>query len=1024
MSGVVAQDPVRPESYQLAIGMQERGMHEEAAKYLQAFLKTHADHALVAEGYYRLAQSQLALNQPTQAIDNLKSAVDKGGDDFTLRFEACYRIGNLLQAKGDQAAAASWFEKLNKDLSDDHYLAAATAYALGEARREAGDDEQALFAFAKVVELAADKQSDYRFPALYQSGFANLRLQRFAAAAEMFAKACRSTTDDQAKSECHYLAGDAQLRLNQFDQAASNFRAAKKIGGQFADDAQLGLGWCAIGTGNVKQAAEAFGTLLLEYPKSTHIDAARIEKVRCLYQQQKYGAALSDLKPLLERESPLQQQALELQGLCVLASGDAQAAVAAVKQALIHASLQDRSRLQFALGEAHANLGNYPAALQAYQAVGDGASAELRGDAMYGACHAQHEMKQHEASIASAQQVLAIEPPHQSRLLAQFAIAENQFALAQYAKAEASYRGMESHPDYRNVSAWKRAWCLYLLGQKKNSAKLFAAIGAGDDEANAEEAMAMHSLALFEAGDREVALAVADQYRARYQRGRYLARTERIAASVLRARGDLGAAQRRLQRAAAIAKQRDGIDAAVDDMIDQADLAYQQGDFEESDKLYAELTERRDSIGSRAKTGRAWCAFELGDDVVCAKRIEVAKAHPIGKDEMAGILELESAMHHRQEAWAKAVDVAREYLRSFPEHEKSAAMRYALGVALARSGDQKSARKEFASLLQDGAAESPGLCHYELAWAAQRDGDEAVALQNFRMVADQSSDPELVGEACLFVGVAFLDQKPQDLEQARPWLGRVSGRYQKQALYRLAFAEFEAAKSADKQVRKNLLSAARDHFQAIVKLDGDELVGESLFLEATCCRKLDDHAAALPLLAQLLRKFPDHERVSVARLALGESAMLSGQPDLGVAPLEEYLRTSDANTDDLAQANAARANLWLGRLRMARKQHESAESCFGRVIELSDGPLAAEAQFRIGQNRALNADLNGAVDAYVKLPILYANAQWVRRGLLEAGMTYELLKQPKKASRFYRELVEKHKGSPEAKRAASQLQSF
>jgi hypothetical protein len=38
----LAQNARRPESFQLAIGMQSRGLHEEAAKYLGTFLRDHA----------------------------------------------------------------------------------------------------------------------------------------------------------------------------------------------------------------------------------------------------------------------------------------------------------------------------------------------------------------------------------------------------------------------------------------------------------------------------------------------------------------------------------------------------------------------------------------------------------------------------------------------------------------------------------------------------------------------------------------------------------------------------------------------------------------------------------------------------------------------------------------------------------------------------------------------------------------------------------------------------------------------
>jgi TolA-binding protein len=45
----------------------------------------------------------------------------------------------------------------------------------------------------------------------------------------------------------------------------------------------------------------------------------------------------------------------------------------------------------------------------------------------------------------------------------------------------------------------------------------------------------------------------------------------------------------------------------------------------------------------------------------------------------------------------------------------------------------------------------------------------------------------------------------------------------------------------------------------------------------------------------------------------------------------------------------------------------------------------------------------------------------VRQGLLQAGLTYERLQQPDKAQRFFRELLDKHAGSAEAKKANDHL---
>jgi tetratricopeptide (TPR) repeat protein len=1022
----VAQNGRRPEDFQIAIGMQNRGLHEEAVRYLSKFVRENGQHQLVPEAYYRLAQSQIERKQTDAAIDALKKALQRGGARFELLPEARYRLGGLLQEKGDQQGAQQQFTALAGGVADDHYLAAAASYALGETLRDLDRDAPAAEAFGKAAALADGEQRGFRFPSLYQQGFAYLRLNQFDPAAKAFARARDVAPDPAAKGECSYLVGDARLRLEQYGPARQAFEAARKVGGEFADDAQFGLGWVALGSDDRDGALRAFGRLIERHPDSPFVANARLERARCYYQAQQFDRAGNELRPLLAEAGPLQQEARELEGLCALASGKGQAAVQTLEQALAAASDEDKPRLSFALGEALSNLEQWGDALRAYRAVPASAGADLYGDALYGACHALHELGRNQESIQCADAVLQLEPAHRSRVLAQLAIAENRFALREFAAAEQVYQQLEKVDAHRRTARWKLSWCRYLQGDKKGAAERFGAVAKDREDGNAEEAMAMQALALYESGAQDPALQVADRYRARYQQGRFLARTERIAARVLRQRGDLGAAQRRLERAAAIARQQGGDEAGSADVAEQADLAYQQGDYEAADQLFAQLTSRDDATGARALAGRAWCAFELGNDAPCLQALQAARQHPAAKDELPGLLELESAVRHRRQEWPEAIQAARTFLQNHGKHPKAPMLRYALGVALARNGDQKGAQQVLAGLAADGGYREPDRVVYELAWALRRGGDERAALQQFGKVAAMTEDVELAGESRLFVGTDLLAQQPPKLAAARKVLEQVQGSHRKQALYRLGFAEFEAATAeaataeAGASVDRKLLGAARDHFTEIVGIEGEELRHEALYLGAESCRRLGDAEGALQRAQLLLREANQHARAPRARLVVGECALLADRPDDAIAPLERFLREHDAAADEVARADAARANLWLGKARLQRRQHEQAERCFQQVTGLSDGALAAEAQFRLGESRALRNDLNGAADAFVKIPILYADAEWVRKGLLQAGLTYKRMKQPAKATRFFDELLDKHKGSDEAKVAAAQ----
>ncbi len=1011
-ANLTAQAERPPEAVALAIGMQQRGLHDEAVRYFGEFLAKNPRGAFVAEAHYRLGVSQVELGRGAAAIASFTAALQQAGKDFALRPECRYRLGNQLQAEKQFAAAAAQFEALRKEVAADHYLLAAAAYAEGECRRDAGDDDKAKVAFAAAAAAAKGEHAAYAFPALYQQGFCELRQQRYEPAAIAFAQAAPAAPDDNSRGECWFLCGDAALRIPDLDAAQQAFERATAKPGEFVDDAWHGLGFVAIRRGDGAAARRCFAHVTDEHPDSPLLASARLEIARSWYRDGDQAKALVVLQQLQagKPNEDISRQARELQGLCALAGGDASAAVADLEKALAAAAVADRPRLSVAVGEAYANLQQWQKALAAYEQVPADAGVELRGDALYGACFALHALGRFEASSERAGRLLQLQPRHRLADEAEFAIAENLFALQRYDAAEKAYATFGKQPqrnaELRTKAGFKAAWCRYLGGDKKAAAVLFASI-AKEPSPFAEEALAMQALALGEAGDDDAALATADQYLARHPQGVFVERSQRVAAKVLKQRGDLAGARQRLARATAAASKQRDFDAGAD-RLEQADLALQQGDFAAADQGYAQLTDRPDAVGARACTGRAWCAFELGDDAACGKWLTAAEQHKALGGEAAAALDLRIALLHRQQDWQGATAAAAQFVQRFPEHPRAAHNRYALGVAQARGGDQKGARQTLAALAQSGGQPRPDLVHYELAWACRRDGDETAALAAFAEVAKSSKDVDLAGEARLHLGTAALARN--DLPAARALLTKVQGRHQGRALYQLAFAEFDGAKGDQQR-----LQAARDRCAQIAALDGEVLVPEALYLGAESCLLLGDRRGAAERLTRLLGEAPQHQRAPRARLLLGECAVALGDGDAAVAPLEQFLR------DKPEKALAARAQLALGRARLLRAEHERAEQALTAVLELDDGPVAAEAQFRIGEARRARGDRAGAIDAFVKLPILYAQAEWVRRGLLQAGLVYLELQQRDKAQRILEELVEKYPNSDEAAAAHKHL---
>lgn len=1007
------------EDFQLALGLIQRGLHGEAARSLEKFLRQQPRHELAAEAWYRLGACQSEAEDRDAAITSWRKALQLG--NFALQTECRYRLGHALRDSGQHEAAAQLFGQLIEAADDGHYLVAPACYAAGECWRDLGKSDAALRCFEAAAETGGD---EYGLPALYQAGFVLLRLERPADAGERFGKAADDYPKHAAANECRYLQGDAAFRARRFDVAEGAFEQARRAGGEFADDAAMGLAWCAVERGDTAAALKAFRRVVADFAKGPLARSARLEAGRLLHRAEQHEQAIAELAPLLDGtagsddERALQCSALELTGLSLLHSGKADAALVSLQRAASFAAAgEDAARLAYGLGEAHAELQQWPEAAAAYRnCQAQSKTADLLGDARYGECLALHKAGEFEPSLRVAHAFVQEHREHRLAVHARFAAGENLFALKRYADADAAYAEIPRDHELGTRAAFKRAWSTYMLSDRAVAAKRFRELVPSErsDDPLVEEALSMAALAFMEAQDLDAAMAAADLYKVRYAEGRFLARTERVASRVLRERGDLPGAAKRL---AAAAGRASSDTEAAEDRLEQAELLFRQGDFSGATKLYEALAARDDASGARALEGMAWCAFELADDTACLRDLQRALQHPAAAADGAGLLELQFAVHQRAERWSEAAAAATRFLSKFAAHARTPNLRFGLGLAQARAGQHAAAHQTLAALAASGGYERMDRVHYELAWACRRDGDEAAAVAAFEQVARESKDVDLAGEARLHVGVAALAKTGAgagEREAARALLGQVRGKHRGRALYRVGFSWLD-----EKQPKRAMPAFVEMIALADAgELGDEELIVEARFLAGECAFELEDFAVAATHYRALLAADNEHARVPAAQLHLGRCAVALSQPQEAINVLEAFLARGDKESGP----DRARANLWSGQARLQVHQHEAAEAALQSVTRLSDGELGAEAQFWIGEVRKDKGDLDGAVDAYVKLSILYGQEAWVQRGLFEAAHCYEKLEQPQKAKKFFGELVERFPDAELTKEARTALQ--
>ncbi len=999
VSTLAAQTNRTPEDFVLALGYVERGLHSQAIPKFERFLERHPRHARASEAWYRLGVCRLETNRAEQGIVALRKAVRSR--DFELIAEARYRLGTALQEKGELDAAASEFGTLVERSEDDHYLRAAAFYGRGECLRDLGRDEPAIDAFLDAAEAGGRNGGDgerYAFYGGYQAGFALLRLERFQAAERLFGALAQRQPNHEKYAEVRYFQGDAAYRAKNFDAAESAWRACVERGGEKTADALYGLAWCRVDRGDKEGGLRLFERLIEQHPRAAIAKRGKLEVGRLLHEAGNHRKAARVLEPLL-RDAELGAQALEVRAAALLASGDTKAARASYES--VASSLGDAdpraARLQYGLGESLAQSGKWREALNAYERAAQAEDPELRGDARYAQVVALHELADFAESARRAAQLIKEQPKHRLAKEAAFARAENLFALERYVAALDAYERLGDEHPRRPVARFKAAWSAFLGGDAKGAAPRFEALvdDAALDAAMREEALSLLALTWHEAGDAERALRAADRYHARYPNGGYLPRTERIAGRVLRARGELDAAAQRFERASRA--EPDSSNAAELE-LEQADVLFEQGDFDAARKRYRAASKREDRAGARAIEGLAWCAFELGDDPNCLRTIERGRSHPgVDATIQAGLDELAISVFHRGEKWTDAIGAAQRFLREHPEHERVPAVRYALGVAQARGGRAEDARDTLRELSK---VERSTRVFYELAWACKNCGDVEGAKRAFERVAQLNDDPDRVGEALLELSVGSIEDDPS---KARAQLAKVTGAHRGRALYRLGFSWVE---------EKRYHQAAKVFEELAARGEAEPLYWEARFMVGECSLRAGDHARALEHLGALLKREPKHERAQRARLYVGECAVRAKQPAQGIAALDRFLGQAD---DATPATERARANLWLGRAHADRGEADRAEQAFTAATSLSVGEVGAEAQFRIGETRYAAGDREAAIEAFMKLSILFAHEPWVPRGLARAAECYDELDQPEHAKKFRKELRERYPNSDEAK---------
>ena len=1000
-----------------AHGLYQRGLFKLAAPEFEEFLRDNPTHADTTTARYALAVCRYRLNEFEPAIALLNEVLRD--DKFKQRDEALAVLGHshLARREYDKSLAA-FDELLAKHASSKQAETAALNRA--QVLYLAGKKPEALDAAQKFVD--SYPQSPERPTGLYFLALSQYSLNKPADASQTLARLLQSHADSRHALDGTLLLGQCLEATNDLDGATTQYRrfidsapAARKADGQYslgvalhkagkhdeairelsrlaADDskenayaaaARLQLGLVQLAAG---KPADARRTLQVAARDAARRDAAAYAIAQCDIAERKWDAARATLDDLATRQPapPNLPQILLDRAVCAAELNQHDQAAAELEQLLAR----------------HA----------------DSPQAD---EARYRQAYSLHKLGKYEASRTAGQRVAAKKDSPFAPFAAELD-AENLFLLAKYDDAGKAFEQLaqaSKEDDRRLRFELRRAQCRYFAGDYPGATALLTPLAQQDAVAQREELQP----ALFLLGDallQQNKNAEAVEPLERYVRALRVSGKGKPEARV-EAQFKLGLAQLR-------AGNTDGADRTFAEVASsgQADSPWvQRALFERGQLLYksrkpdgaADALARvarssaPDELAAPAKYLLGWIDFDAKRyEPAAAKWKDVVDQHP--RHALAGDAAFQRgvALKEAQQHEA-ALSAFNDYLSKFAAGPHAAKARQLAAAELAALNRPGEAEAMLATLASDTQAVTDAVL-YDLAWAQRSKKDPKSAAETYRRLIAKFGTSKLAPAAR--AELAELLYAENNYSEAAQLLEAVVADDKADEKTLLA-ARYRLGWCYEKLGQKDRAAATLATFAE--KHPDSELAASALLqagLSYAADGRLDNAERSLK---QMLDKFPDHKQASVALLKLGEVQAEAKDFDASQQTFQKFL--DRFGNDPLAY----RARFGIGWALENRRQYDAARQAYEKVIASTNTETAARAQFQIGETWLAEEKFDQAAAALLAVEDVYAYPQWSARALLEAGRTFEQMKQPDQAKAQYKVVAEKYKDSPEAAAAGERL---
>lgn len=281
-----------------------QGKYREALEYYQATIGAEpgGDYAMyqVANSYYRMNQNFEAVTQFRRLLRIYPFS--------RLREQAQYNVAYIYLNTGNYDQAIEEFQAVIQRYPGTEW-AARSQYNIGDSYYNAGDYEKSIEAYARVLEEYP--RSQYIIEAIDGIQFAQLSIGDDDTSTDILEDFLEDNPTSSTADRLRYRQAENVYQTGDYEAAVREFRQYLRITNNrnLMPDAYFNMANAYLRTGKPNEAAEAFKTLVNDFPETERAATSLAELGRLHYEQGNYQESFRRFSELAEKDSRFEQEA-------------------------------------------------------------------------------------------------------------------------------------------------------------------------------------------------------------------------------------------------------------------------------------------------------------------------------------------------------------------------------------------------------------------------------------------------------------------------------------------------------------------------------------------------------------------------------------------------------------------------------------------------------------------------------------------------------------------------------------------